>query len=427
LAHEQAQALLRMAPDNATVLELAGSVELRRNALVLAESHLAKAVQLAPASALPRQLLAEVHIRSGQPQRALSVLGPLLNQTPTARALSLAGQAKLLMGDAAGAEASFARAAAINPDDIQVQSIIALSQIAAGRLDTGMAQLDRLSEQDVAQTYTDMARISARIDRREWRQALEAIDRLLEKTPASALPHHLRAQVLMQLNDSAGARTAWARTLAVDPAFFEAAAAVAMLDLSEGNASRAQQQVEAFLQANPRDARAMTAIADLRRRAGAPPDEVQRLLVEAISASAVIPGPRLLLVDHHLAQGNLSAALSTAQEAVAALPGDPMLLDALGRVQLAAGDSEQAINTFNRIVAAHPSQSQPMLRLADTHIRLRNFAAARQVLQRALDASPQLIDAQRELARVALLDGKPFEALNLARTVQQQRPAEPIG
>lgn len=426
-AREMSQALLRQKPDEAEALELAGMVELRRNNIVQADAHLNKAVLQAPTATLPRQLLAEVQIRAGQPQRALVTLRPLLDQSPSADVLSLAGQAHLLLGDSARAEAAFSRASQANPQDVRIQTAIAVSQIADGRPDVGLSRLDMLAARSPIETPADMARISARIDRREWKQALQAIDELLAKSPGSTLAHHLRSRMLMELKDPVRARESWEAALRIDPAFFDAAASLALLDVSEGQPERAQQRVRSFLQANPRDARAMAALADLRRRAGAPADEVQNLLQEAIRADGTAPGPRRLLVDHHLQRGDIAAARSAAQEAVAALPDDPLLLDALGLVHLAAGDAAQAIATFNRILSAQPGLVQPLLRLSDTHARLRDFDAARQVLRRTLEASPRHVEAQRELARIAMLDGKPDEALRVAKTVQQQRPDEPLG
>jgi len=65
-ARPGAQQLLRSAPESARVLQLAGTIELRSGALLLAESHLGKAVQLAPELPAARLLLAQTYLRSGQ-------------------------------------------------------------------------------------------------------------------------------------------------------------------------------------------------------------------------------------------------------------------------------------------------------------------------------------------------------------------------
>ncbi len=103
-------------PNDARALQLAGSAELQLNALGQAESYLSQAVKVAPRLLAPRQLLAQLHLRSGQPQKALDVLQPVLaSETPDAGSLTLAGQAYLQAGDMQRSEAAFTRATKVDP------------------------------------------------------------------------------------------------------------------------------------------------------------------------------------------------------------------------------------------------------------------------------------------------------------------------
>ena len=124
---------------------------------------------------------------------------------------------------------------------------------------------------------------------------------------------------------------------------------------------------------------------------------------------------------------DVKAASSAAQNAVAALPGSPELLDALGRTQQASGEYNQAIASYNKLAGLQPLLPQPHLRLAEVHIAEKNKDAAVTSLRKALELKPDLLEAQRAL--IALdLDGKKLQdALTTARTVQKQRPKEAVG
>ena len=70
---------------------------------------------------------------------------------------------------------------------------------------------------------------------------------------------------------------------------------------------------------------------------------------------------------------------------------------------------------------------QTKLRLADAHMAAKNKDAAGQSLRKALEVKPDLIDAQRGIIMLSM-DAKKFsDAVAMAKTVQKQRPKEPIG
>jgi cellulose synthase operon protein C len=426
-AREGAQQLLKVMPDNFRVLQLAGAIEFQAGALLLAENHLAKALQLSPNLPLARRLLAETHLRSGQAVKALATLQPALEQAqPGAEVLALAAEAHLQLGDAAKAETYFTQAAKLNPKDAKVQTALALTQISKGNAEGGFAQLETLAAGDPG-TYADMALISARLRRNDLDGALKAIDRLQAKQADKALPHQLRGRVLAQRKDLAGARASFDKALEIDPVYFPAVAGLAGLDIAEKKPEDALKRFEALLAKEPKNYRALLAVAELKQSTGAKPEEVAALLADAVKANPTEAAPRLLQIEHHLAQKKVKEAREAAEDAVAAVPDNLALLDALGRAQLASGEVQQAITAFRKAAAAQPNLPQPQLRLADAYVLAKDLPAAAQSLRRALELSPRLLAAQRGLVQVALADKRPDDALAMARTVQKERPTEAIG
>ena len=105
-SRELTEQLLRAYPNDLRVVQLAGVTELRLNSLTRAESHLTKLMNAQPRAPMPRQLLARIYTRTGQPGRALDVLRPLID-APSAdsNSLTLAGEALVEIRDLAGSEA----------------------------------------------------------------------------------------------------------------------------------------------------------------------------------------------------------------------------------------------------------------------------------------------------------------------------------
>lgn len=425
-ASEIATKLLKLAPANPSYLTLAGASELQLSSLQRAETHLQQALQAAPEQMLTRQLLAQLYLRSGQADRALGVLAPLLSAGPSAASLATAGQANLQLGRYDDAQALFTRAAQENPTDAPIKTALALTRLSRGETDAAFAELAGIAASD-PRTSADMALINARMRRKDYAEALKAIDVLARKQPNNPQAPNLRGQVQLALGKNDEAKSSFDASLKIEPLYFPAVSNLVWLDLKAGKVSSATDRVKAFLELDPKSLQGLMALAELRQRAGAPADEVQRLLDKAIELNPTEAAPRLALVDLQLAQKNPKLAMSTAQAALGALPDSPPLLDALGRVQIATGDTNQALATFAKLASLQPNSSLPHLRMADIHLSSKNNDAAAQSLRRALDITPTLLGAQQGLIAIEIAAQRQAAALEIAKTVQKQRPAESTG
>ena len=426
-ARELSQQLIKMAPDNTMTLQLAGAVELQFNSLVQAEAYLAKALQAAPETTLVRRLLVSTYLRAGQSAKALTTLQPLLKGESTdAGSNALAGEAYLQSGDAGKAEEYFARAAKQNPKDVRSRTALALTHMASGKEESAFGDLEVIAASDSG-TTADLALISALLRRKELDKALKAIDALEKKKPDQPLASNLRGRTLLAKQDIPGARKSFERSVALDATYFPSVASLAALDMVDKKPDDARKRFDAVLAKDPKNMQALLAIAELRARSGAPKEEVAELIGKAVTANPTDKAPRLVLVDLHLRTKDAKLALTAAQNAVAAIPDNPEVLDALGRAQQASGDTNQALATFNKVAGMQPLSPLPQLRLAAAHAAAKNPEASAASLRKALDIKPDLMDAQRGLMVLAM-DAKRYdEAVLIAKSIQKQRPKDPEG
>lgn len=426
-AREGVQRLMKSAPENTRVLQLAGAVELGAGSLVVAANHLSRAIQLDPRLPVARRLLAQTHLRSGEAARALAVLQPLLDsERPNAETLALAAEAHLQNDQVAQAEALFQRAAKLTQDNAGIRTALAVIKIARGDAGAGFSDLEALTQQDPG-TYADFALVSARLRAGDLDGALKALERLQTKDPKSARAPHLQGQLLLRKKDVTGARSSFERSLALDPNYFPAVAALTDLDIADKKVDQAIKRLEDVLKREPKTYRALLGLALLKQRNGAKPEEISTLLADAIKANPGEVAPRLMLVDFLLARNDVPRAKAAAQEATSAIADNPVLLDALGRAQLASGDVQQAVSSFGKVVASQPKSVLALLRLAEAQSRNKDQPAAIQSLRRALEVNPAALPAQQGLVRIALNDKRFDDAMGIARTVQKQRPKEAAG
>jgi cellulose synthase operon protein C len=419
--------LLRFAPENPQVLQLAGANEYYLNSLRQAEAYLVKAVQLDPTLTYARSLLATTQLRQGQAGKAVEILKPVLSAPDVDLSLLFAaGEAYLQLGEPALAEALFARAAKGRPDDPRSGTALALMDLAKGKSDLAFAKLQDISRIDKG-VYADMALISAHMRKKDAASSLKAIAVLAQKQPDKPTAPYLKARVLLSANDTTGAYEAFTAATKIDPDYFPAIAGMAALDVAANKLADAQKRFEELVKRDPKQTSALLALADVKQRMGKPPAEVLQLLQSAVKAAPTDVAPRVALFEHHLARKDWPTALTTARDALSTIPDAPELVAALGRAHLTSREYQQAVSTFKKLAALQPSSPEPHLMLSDTYVAMKDNASAIQSLRRALELAPTLLTAHRGLMTLTIAEGKTDEALAMARNLQRRWPGDATG
>ncbi len=421
--------LLKVSPNNIRVLQLAGATELYAGgSLLQAEAYLSKVLQAAPTLSLPRRMLVQVYLRSGQSAKALTALEPLLAQpNPDAQVLAFAGEAHLMAGDAGKAEDFFSRATKLNPADVRSRTVLAMAQLSkGGNSDVAFGELQAIADSDKG-TTANLALISALMRRNQLDRALKAIDELERKQPDKPMAANLRGRVQLARKDVPAARQSFEKALSIDPLYFPAASALASLDLADKKPDDAKKRFEAMLSRDPKNVQALLALAGLKSTAGAGKDEIISSLKNIVETNPTQPAPRLVLIEQYLANKEFKLAAAAAQDANAKLPDNAEILEALGRAQLASGDLNQAGASFKALASMQPDSALPHIRLAEVQVADKNEAAAAQSLKRALAIKPDMLAAQYALMRLDTNAGRIKDALATAESIQKQRPNEAVG
>lgn len=426
-AREQVQTLLGASPNSTSLLEFAGAVELALNAPVKAEAYLSKALAQNPNLPPVRRLLADVYMRGGKPAKAIEILRPNIDRpVPDVASLSLVAEAHMQSGDLKKAEAMFQQAASLAPQDTKYKTALALTMLAKGQAEPAFTELRSIA-QSASDSLPDLSLISALLRRQKLDEALQAIDVLERKQPDKPIAANLRGRVQLARRDLTAARTSFEQALAKDPKFLPAISSLAAIDLAEGKPEVAEKRYLSMISADPKNAQAYISLAQLKARAGADKGQIGKLLEQAVQANINEPASRLLLIHHWLSIRDLKSALAAAQAGVAAMPSNPEMLDALGSMQLATGESNQAIATFNRVASLQPASVKAQLRLADAYLQGKDYASAERSFKRALEIDPNDLSAQRGLIAMSVRAKQPERALEVARMIQRQKPEDAIG
>ena len=426
-AKEHVLQLLKLAPDHPGVNQLAGAVELASGTNEQARAYLNKALQGAPGSVVARRLLASAFLRAGEQAKALEVLQPLLARAaPDGIALSLAGEAHMLAGELDKANTMFSLAAKANPSNTNNLTALARTRFLKGDAVGAVADLEQIAANDTS-SVADLELVNAHFRRKDHAAALKAIEGLDRKQPGKPLAEHLRGVAHLGLKDTQRARASFEKALSIDATYFPAAFNLAALDVADKKPEAAQLRFETILKRQPGHLRALLSLADLKGRSGAPRQEVVELLTTAVRQNPSEPVAHLSLVNKLLADKQTDAALAAAQQAEAALPNQAAILDALGRAQQATGQTNQALATYNKIIALHPGNPAAHLRIADMKLASKDSGAAIDSLKRAVAARPDAVLPLQRLFIAEMQAGRVEEALKLARDTQKRQPHHGLG
>lgn len=426
-AEESIQNALKSDANHPPSLLLAGAIAQARGSNEQAEKHLSAVLANYPSHTYARKLLAAVQLKLGRAQTAVATLNPLVAQaSPDSGALLLAGEAYRLQGDNAKAVEYLEKAATLDPKNALIQTQLGLSYMAAGDNQAAVAKLGEASSLDPEQHKADTMLVMSHLNRKEYDKALAAVEALEKKLKNSPLTHSLRGTAYFGKNDFANARASFEQALAINPAFFPAAASLAQLDLRDKKPDMAQKRFERVLEKDNNNLSAMMALAKL---AAAKKSEKEYVawLQKAMKAHPKAMAPRSALVGYYLSKDQPQPALALANETVNADPDNPEALNMLGATQMAAGDKTNAIATFTKLARQSDQSAQAHQLLAMALIADKKFSEARAALQKALQLQPDSIQSQNTLITLELTQHKPDAALKIARQMQARQPESPVG
>jgi putative PEP-CTERM system TPR-repeat lipoprotein len=269
---------------------------------------------------------------------------------------------------------------------------------------------------------TEVALILGLVKKNDLNRALQAANALAKKYPANPLSHQMLGAVYAARKDLVAARAAFAKALELNPTYLPAIANLARLDIAEKKPADARKRFEAVIAKDPKNEQALLALADVMARTGAPPAEIVATLQRAVTANPQSVASRLALIGFHLHAKDSKAALSAAQDAAATLRTEPRIIGALAQAQEAAGETNQAIETWNRLAALEPRSAVPLVRLAALFARRQDYPKTIDSLRRAQKLAPGDPAITRDLVLAHLLSGKPDDALKEAKSLQTTMP-----
>ena len=356
-------------PGDADGVRLLAQIELATQHPARAIPYLAKAVQAGQRDPETLNLLGRAYAMNGSQREADSMFQQASQVARSPSELTRLASARLQVGDLSGAATDLQRSLKIAPAQPGAGEALVATAIRLGQLDRAQQALDQLRQQTGnTETVGNLSGL-LKLARLDPQGALAEFADTANRFPDSVNARLNEAKVLLQLNRPNDAMPILQGILDKTPAQTDALTLYAQILLQQGRGSDAVAAAERARKAEPAN-------------------------IGLINGEAQIYA-RLQQYDK---------ALEVLDTAKAAGKMPMQLLPTLGSIQLAAGQTNAAKQTFADLVAADPNNLGAVIADIELLDRLKDFDGARQVANDALQRQPTSLPLLQARVRVDLLD-----------------------
>lgn len=426
-ALDSLQTVFKLAPNHMPSVLLSGVVQLALGNNEQAEQALKKYLVSDPGNAYARKVLASLYTKNGQPDEAMSVLEPALTNTPKdSQLLMMAGESFMQAKQYNKATEYFEKANAATPGVAIVHTALGMSKLGQGDGNNAIAQLELAANLDDRSSQSALLLVVTQLRMKQYDKALASVETVEKKMPNDPQVLNMKGGVYLGLNNPAAARASFEKAHALAPTLFPPVENLARLDMQEKKQEAAKKRLEAFIAANKSSVAAMTSLATLSMSTGQPAEATAWMEKAAAVDPAAVP-PQIELGKQYLRAGAKEKALALAQKLNEKNEGNADVLEFLGQSQALNNDLPASLVSFQKLATLKPTLSRPQVHIASVHFAMRHRAEAVAALEKALALQPNDLEAAVLLFGVYGKDNNFDGALKIARQVEKQRPAEPIG
>jgi len=382
----------------------------------------------APDDANGVKLLARVHQQMKKPELAVAALEPLAARYPDDKAIGVQFAGALLeAGRSEEAVKLFQHSLSTDPTNSQAQLALAVGQLRTGQTDQAIAQIEKTvqAEPDSLQANTLLVLTHLQLGHRD--KAKGAASAMVAANANDPNAHNLLGTVYLSTNELLPARAAFQATLQKDAKFLPAFLNLGRVEERTANWPAAEGWYQKTLAIDPGNLTAHQRLASIALRDGKV-DEAVALLKKAAARDPAVLEPRVMVINILLEKKRTAQALIEARELVSAAPRAPEALDALARAQIAGGDLEGGLASYQRLAAQNPDNAEAQRRFARALLSVPgdkakvHYESAAAALDAAVNAAPEdlaLLGDRIELERRAVgAQG----GLSLAQQYAAERP-----
>ncbi len=409
------------APSFVQARMLLGAALLKRGDLEQAQEQLQDVVHRTPENLQARKLLAQVRLKLGEPQGALSALTPALTAPELdQQLLQLYSVAAKRAGNSHALARALERIVRKNPKDEAAKLNLAAVYLGGDQAAEALAILRQTH--DITNLRRDRLLIAAISAVHGPSAASGAVEQLVHAEPHDASVLNLAASYYAGQSELPRARSLLREALAINPNDLGSQIDLARLEQAMGDSGAAVHRLRGVLSAHPKALPVRLELASLLLRQRQFGEARSVLEAAGAHAGAAIP---FALADVALVQGDLKAAESALDRAVATQPDDAALSENAGLMLMRGNQYSAALARFAHAAQLAPSNALYWFNTARAQLALNQPLAARASLEKAEHAQPHWLPAVSALVELDVHQGKGQAALARVNAGLKAEPHNP--
>jgi Flp pilus assembly protein TadD len=269
----------------------------------------------------------------------------------------------------------------------------------------GMRVLRKILADYPGYEQADILIVLNHLRQRRIADAIEAAQSYRARNPSGATPYVLLARAHLANNDRVRAEAAFLTAMELRPGDPDAGSGLAGLAALENDYAKARQHYAAVLERHPDHMKSWMGLASTFAVEGRERDMLDALR----DAAAVDPralGPRLAIVRHHVARGELDQATFLMRGFTEEEKERPETLEALALTGIADGRYDHALVALQKLERQRPGNAQYHYLLAKTYAGLGENRRMMAELRRVAELAPGHFYAKLANARLEYISGR---------------------
>ncbi len=426
-----------------------------------AEAAIRVACKLDARAVLPQLLLGRIYALSGRLAEAEDLYAKLKAVAPDdPRAYEALGTFYLSSGQPEKAVSEFESLAGKRPKDNSVKVYLIETLLDLNRVQEAAPLVQKALSANGENPRMVLASGRVLVSEGRYQEAIERLEKAIKLTPGSASAYYFLGMAQKGAGLLDVAQASFAQALKISPQMSQAAAAIAGLDVRNGDQSDAlkmadnalgtspnstaghiakgralidkgdiqhgEPEIQAALRNDPVSLPALATLLKLSVSRGTVPEVIQRIsgLLQQHPQNA---GLHFLLALGYFSLKDLDRAEAGVRKALALDPGTPDAYTLLANIDLARGATGKAESDFRSAIAAQPRNVSNYAALGTQFERENRWEEARKLFERAHELDPNSPNLSAELAFLYLEHGGDVNvAVSLAQMAKQKMPESPM-
>jgi cellulose synthase operon protein C len=438
LAQELIQSVLSSNPNYVPALEIAAEVAVDNGEYVLAEKYSRSLIAQAPNSTLGYRYLAATFLAVNSPEKALTVLTPLIQSKVTSPdILALTGDALIRTGNQAKGIQFLEAANQVSGQAPGLSVALAKAKLQAGEPTQAVQTLDKAAQASRSpQTDLNIARSYSAA--REFVKATAIVQKFIAANPKDAQGPYVLGLVQVASGDVAAASKSLATAIQLNPNLLAAIDAAAQVDLSATsgltatNANEnagyksAKARYETYAKANPNDFRPYIALARIASKVAFNDQEILAHLATARKIAPIAPKPVIELTKYLIATSRSDQAIQEILNWSQKQPINTELLMVLVNAYQNTGQFPKAVAMLEEAVKIDATSAALHFTIGKSRLAMNDFSGALGAFQRAAELQPEAIEPKVAIASALYSAGKKPQAAEALKGVRTQFAGNPV-